>query len=205
MSGARNAAKSDAQSILAGAALARLGLVSGYDPKTYAVKVRIMPEDIETGWLKISAALIGPGVGFGFYCGPAIGVQAVVIHQEGDRNNGMVIGFVNDDTEDTPPEVPTGEIWAMHKSGSFLKFTTDGKVALTSHSDLNITVGGDLNATVTGKFVASATEFDLTGDVKVTGKIDATDEITAKGSHTVSAHKHGGVTAGAAQTATPTG
>lgn len=205
MSGSRNASRADAQSILAAAALARIGLVSGYDPKAYAVKVRIMPEDVETGWLKISSALVGPGAGFGFYCGPAIGVQAVVIHQEGDRNSGLVIGFVNDDEVDTPPEVPTGEIWAMHKSGSFLKFTTDGKVALTSHSDLNVTVGGDLNATITGKFVASATEFDLTGDVKVTGKVDATKEGTFNGGHTVSAHKHGGVTAGGAQTATPTG
>lgn len=204
----QNISKAHAQSVLAGAAMARIGIVTSYDPKAYAVKVKIMPEEIETGWLKIMALQVGPGAGFGIYAAPDINVQAVVIHQEGDHNSGFVTGFLNDDSEDTsPPDpgVPAGEIHVLHKSGSFLKFTKDGKVALHTQSDLNATVGGDVNLTVTGKVVASATEFDLTGDVKVTGKIDATGEITAAGSHTVSAHKHGGVQTGGGQTATPTG
>lgn len=46
---------------------------------------------------------------------------------------------------------------------------------------------------------------NITGDVKVTGKVTATGEGTFNGGHTVSAHVHGGVTAGGANTNTPTG
>jgi phage baseplate assembly protein V len=152
MNKSRNRNLADAASIFASVSSARIGIVTSYDPKAYAVKVKVMPEEIETGWLKIMALQVGPGAGFGIYAAPDIGVQAVIIHQEGDRNNGICIGFLNDDEEDLPPPdpgVPAGEIHFLHKSGSLLKFKKDGDVLLTTHRDLIATVTRDMTAHVT--------------------------------------------------------
>ena len=69
----------------------------------------------------------------------------------------------------------------MHKSGSFLKFRNDGAVEVHAAGDLTATVAGQATLTVTGKVVASAQEFDLTGNVKVTGDILASGDITDLG------------------------
>lgn len=197
-----NAERAAIQRVLADRAAVRYALVTNYDPATHMAMVNLMPEQIVTGWLPILVHWVGNS--FGLYVGLDIGNQVLVAHVEGDPNAGIIIGRLNSDSE-VPAKVPAGEAWAVHKSGSFLKFTNDGKVALNSQSDLNVTVGGDVNMTVQGKVTASATEFDLTGDLKVTGAITATKEGTFNGGHTVSAHKHGGVATGSGQTATPTG
>jgi len=45
----------------------------------------------------------------------------------------------------------------------------------------------------------------IAGDLQVNGKITATGEGTFNGGHTVSAHKHGGVTTGSGTSGTPSG
>lgn len=82
----------------------------------------------------------------------------------------------------------------LYVSGK-LSITADGDINLKSggklniqiDSDADINVSGDVNMTVSGKFVASASEFDLTGPVNVTGPITATEDITAG---TVSLQNH---------------
>lgn len=69
---------------------------------------------------------------------------------------------------------------------------------------IELAAGGVVNIVAPGGVnINGATA--ITGDVAVTGKIDATKEITAKGTHTVSAHIHGGVQSGGSNTAPPTG
>lgn len=113
------------QALLAAGHLAkpRLGLVTSYDPSTYSVKVTIQPEGFETGWLPICVLMAGNG--WGIYAAPANGDQCAVSFQEGDREVGFVTGFVPNDI-DRPPPVPSGEIWAVQKSGAFLKLTATG-------------------------------------------------------------------------------
>jgi hypothetical protein len=150
----RNRARADAESIAAMRALPRIGIVTSYDPEKFMAKVMIMPEEVETGWLKIKSSHVGRGVGIGVYIGPEIGVQAVVQHQEGAHDSGYISGFLNDDEEDLPPPSPgvlSGEIHVLHKSGSLLKFTKDGDVLVTSHRDLIAHVTRDLAVTVDGK------------------------------------------------------
>jgi hypothetical protein len=66
----------------------------------------------------------------------------------------------------------------------------DAYVELAAGGVVNIKAPGGLN---------------VNGNTVVTGTMQASGEITAVGTHTVSAHKHGGVTAGGGQTGTPTG
>jgi hypothetical protein len=39
----------------------RMGIVDGYDPSHYAVKVRIQPEDRLTGWMPLASPWVGNG------------------------------------------------------------------------------------------------------------------------------------------------
>lgn len=114
---------------MGGAVPMRLGLVSSYDGRAgkYAVKVRIMPEDVETGWLPIKLLL--PGNGWGIYAGPSVGDQAAVIFQEGDGLTGVCIGFLPSD-EDPPPAVASGEIHQIAKDGNAkVILKPDGSIA----------------------------------------------------------------------------
>lgn len=145
------------QALLAMASIAkpRIGLVSSYDPATYAVKVRLMPEDVETGWCPLGT--IRAGNGFGFYCPPAIGDQAVVIFQEGAVESGVVISMLYSDA-DRPLPVPAGEIWAAHEGGASLKFKADGVVELVAPGGLDITA----DTTITGNVLVSGDVTDQT-------------------------------------------
>lgn len=103
----------------------RDGIVSSYDPNAYAVKVRIQPEDRETGWLPLGSSWVGNG--WGLFSPPPIGAQVTVIFQEGNPEAGKVAFGVFSDT-DRPLPVPAGEAWLVHQSGSFIKLLNDGSV-----------------------------------------------------------------------------
>jgi hypothetical protein len=122
----------------------RTGLVSSYDPKAYAVKVRLQPDDTETGWLPIETMMAGQG--WGVYFGPSQGDQATVSFLDGDKDAGWCMGFLPSDG-DRPPTVQSGEMQFIHKAGWFLKFLADG-----IHSNGPWTHTGDFTAsgTVTG-------------------------------------------------------
>lgn len=119
----------------------RYGEVSSYDPKTYKAKVTIQPEGIQTGWLPILA--FGTGTNFGDFFGLIPGAQVLIAHVEGDRDNGIILGCTSNSV-DTPPVVPGGEKWTVHQSGSYLKFTNDGKVSI--HGTVLIQIGNLGNA-----------------------------------------------------------
>ncbi len=149
------------------------GIVTSYDPKAYAVKLKIQPSDTETGWLPIKA--LQAGADFGIFAAPNLGDQGVIEFENGDAQVGMVTGFVPS-KQDRPPEVAAGEILIKHKSGSFLRFNADG--------------------TITSK---GAWEHD--GELKVKGDIidrSATNAVTLYTLRTkYNAHFHLGVTTGA--------
>jgi len=97
-----------------------------------------------------------------------------------------------------------------------LDITVAGKVNLNVTGDCDLIVGGQTNLTCTGKVVASASEFDLTGNLKVTGTITSTGSIASTGGdvsdqvRSIAAdrtiydgHKHGNVQNGSGFTAVP--
>ncbi len=115
----------------------RFGVVASFDPETYTARVRLQPEAVLSGWLPILTSWIGAG--WGFVSPPAPGDQVLVLAQEGDAEHGVVAGRAFSDAN-APPQAPVGELWLMHKSGSFLKLANDGTVQV--QGDLH--VAGDV-------------------------------------------------------------
>jgi phage baseplate assembly protein V len=178
MDGLTNMMRREAARAMTQLSLTRIGVVSNYDPATYSAKVRIQPEDVETGWLPVASLWVGNG--WGLFAPPKVGDVVEVRFQEGGKEAGIV-GLRHYGDALRPLAVPSGEFWLQHASGSFLKFRNDGSVELHTAGDLNATVAGQANLTVTGNVVASASQFNLTGDVNITGDVTVDGEIFATG------------------------
>ena len=115
----------------------RFGKVTSIDPKMNTVRVQLQPEGVLTGWLPVLSTWVGSG--WGLSCPPSLGDQVLVVPQEGDAENGVVIGRVWSQDNATP-ETPVGELWLTHKSGSSIRLLNDGTVAVKG--DLH--VGGNI-------------------------------------------------------------
>lgn len=168
--GARLAHQLRVQSMMANglAGRPRLGEVTSYDQDTYSAKVKLQPEGIETGFLPIMSQAVANGWGVQF--GPRQGDQAVVIFQEGDSENGVVIGFLFSD-EDRPQKVPAGELWLTGQGDTYIRLTQDG--------------------------LRSKGDWEHEGDFKATGTITGEEDVVA-GDTAISgkSHTHSGVTPG---------
>jgi hypothetical protein len=87
------------------------------------------------------------------------------------------------------------------KDGScYIEMTPAGVVNIVAPGGVNITAPTIVDGTLQVDELAVGED-----GLNVTGPITATGEITAKGSHTVSAHTHGGVQAGTDETDPPIG
>lgn len=186
----------------------RKGLISAYDPSNYAVKVQLMPEGAETGWLPLASPWVGNG--WGIVAGPSIGDMVDVHFQEGSPDAGSAsLRYYND--EDRPPGAcPSGEFWLAHSSGSLLKFHNDGSVEM--HAALAINSSAPL-WTHTGPVVVHGL---ITGDgglvmaggsgaaVQVNGSLTTTGDVTA-GSISLDNHGHTNVQPGSGVSGPPEG
>jgi phage baseplate assembly protein V len=140
-----NAVKARAGGLDGIAGAARFGLVASFDPANYAAKVLIQPENVLSGWLPILSAWVGAGWGLGAPLTP--GDQVLVVAQEGDAEQGVIIGCVWS-AVDKPMNVPAGELWLRHASGCFLKLHNDGTIAVqasTVNIAGNLVVTGDIS------------------------------------------------------------
>lgn len=145
-----------------------LATISSYDASSHAVKVTVEPVDpgaqpTESNWMPLGA--IGIGSGWGVAVGPQIGDQVLVVFEHGDFSSGVVVARIFSVAQQAPA-VPSGEIWAVHKSGSFIKMVGSG--------DINVSAAGNLNATVTGNMTST-----VSGNASVTASGNAS--ITAAG------------------------
>jgi phage baseplate assembly protein gpV len=144
----------------------RMGRITSYDPLTHSVKVAVLPEadfplnegDVsETGWIPWSPACAGNG--WGIYAPPAIGTQVMLNHQEDSAGAPVGVASIND-LSHPPPNVPIGEIWAVHQSGSFFKMTTDGHLLLNGNLEVNVT-GPTIKVTAMTAIALTAPRIDL--------------------------------------------
>ena len=146
-----NALKAQSAALDQGAAHPRFAVVSSVDPATYTVRVLFQPENVLSGWLPILTPW--GAAGWGLVCPPSPGQQVLVVAQEGEAEHGVVLGIAFSQSN-RPPPAPSGELWLVHKSGSFLKLLNDGSIA------------------------GHATQFALSGNVQITGNLVVTGDIS---------------------------
>jgi phage baseplate assembly protein gpV len=115
----------------------RFGLVTSVDPVNATVRVMLQPESVLSGWLPLLSPWVGAG--WGMSCPPAPGDQVFVLCQEGDAEHGVVVGRAFSNVASSP-QAPSGELWLVHQSGSFLKLLNNGTVQISG--DLH--VAGDV-------------------------------------------------------------
>lgn len=127
------------------AGVARFGLVTSFDPNTYAARVMIQPENILSGWLPVLSNWVGNGWGLVAPLTP--GDQVLVLSQEAESEHGVIIGSVWSSV-DKPLSVPSGELWLQHQSGSFIKLSNNGTIAMQASQVTitgNLIVSGDIS------------------------------------------------------------
>ncbi len=133
-----------------------VGKITGYDNVNFLATVELQPADgdepaLQTGWLPIASPWIGNG--WGMFFPPNIGDICEVHYQEGSLQNGYVGGRFFGLTS-APVSVDSGEMLLRHVTGSFLKFTNDGKVSLNGNVEIDVT-----SPTIK---ITCSTEVDLT-------------------------------------------
>jgi phage baseplate assembly protein V len=128
-----NAIKAHASALDSRHGEARFGTVASVDITKWMARVILQPEGVLTGWLPLLTAWTGGG--WGMVCPPSPGDQVFVVPQEGDAENGVIIGRVFSSSQ-LPPAAPSGEFWLVHSSGSSVKLTNAGAIQIVG--DLHV-------------------------------------------------------------------
>ena len=195
MEAIRNSMRQEAQRAAGNMGLSRVGIIDGYDPAHYSVKVRIQPENTLTGWLPLTTPWVGNG--WGMYAPPSLGDIVDVHYQQGSTDAGFVQQRFFSNTVQ-PLAVPSGEFWLVHKSGSFFKLHNDGSVEVNTSGNFNITANA-VNIT--------APNVNLTGNVLANGDItdnhNTINESMGAMRSRYNIHTHGGIMGGSSNTNVP--
>jgi phage baseplate assembly protein V len=129
-----NIIKSHAASLDQSAGQIKFGTVTSVNGNNATARVLIQPENVLSGWLPVLSQWVGSG--WGMVCPPNPGEQVLVVPQEGDVEQGIIVGGVFS-TQQMPPVAPVGEFWLVHQSGSFIKLSNDGTIRI--NGDLHVT------------------------------------------------------------------
>lgn len=156
----------------------RWGTVASVDAARPAVRVRLQPEDVLTGWLPVLTQAAGGG--WSVLTVPTPGMQAMVIPDNGDAWNGVVVGFSHSDAArpaSVPDEAGTGG--TLNPTATALRA---GETLLTGPGGQVIRIGPD------GIYMRGAVTID--GSLRVNGQVE--DQYgTLNGLRThYNAHRH---------------
>jgi phage gp45-like len=132
-----NVIKSHAACLDQAAGQVKFGVVTSVNTANATARVLIQPEGVLSGWLPVLSQWVGNG--WGMVCPPTPGEQVLLVPQEGDVEQGIIIGRIFSEKQ-MPPVAPDGEFWIVHKSGCFLKLCNDGTV----HMSGDLHVDGDV-------------------------------------------------------------
>ena len=112
---------------------ARFATVSSFNASNFTARVVLQPDGVLTGWLPVLSCWTGPS--WGMICPLDVGDQVFVLPQEGDAEHGVIVGRAFSD-KSPPPEVPGGEFWIAHRSGTRIRLRNDGTVLI--EGDLHV-------------------------------------------------------------------
>lgn len=133
----------------------RVGIITAYNPKNQTVTVTVQPVEEEgngqSGWIPLATPYIG------LVGAPNIKDQVLVLFQEGSLNTGIVISRLYSDIDVPPANVPAGEWWLTHPSGSFIKIKTNGDIDIQSVGKVNL-LGTEIDASNGGSLLKLVTE-----------------------------------------------
>ncbi len=137
---------------------------------------------------------------FGFSSNPPLGSEVLTSHIAGDKTSGAV--YATNHQASRPRGLLSGESMLYSEDGKRIYLTAGGGIVVEAAGQ-EVTVNGATKVTI---IASDSIEMD-TPLLKVTGDIldnSATNTKTiAQMRTTYNGHNHGGVTAGAAHTATP--
>jgi hypothetical protein len=128
-----NAIKAHASSLDRSSGQIKFGTVTSVDIQNATARVLFQPDGILSGWLPVLSQWVGNG--WGMICPLTPGEQVVIAPQEGDVEQGIIIGRSFSAKQRTPV-VPAGEFWLVHQTGCFLKLCNDGTVRMSG--DLHV-------------------------------------------------------------------
>ncbi|AJG19079.1 Phage-related baseplate assembly protein [Cupriavidus basilensis] len=143
----------------------RLATISSYDASSHAVKVTLEPRDpgvppTESNWMPLGA--IGIGNGWGVAVGPQIGDQVLVVFEYGDFSSGTIVSRIFSVAQQAIA-VPSGEIWAVHETGSFVKLVTNGDVDINAAGKITVTAVQEISLTSETKVSVHAPLISMNG------------------------------------------
>lgn len=187
----------------------RLGTVQSYDPGNYAVRVSIQPEGNLTGWIPLLSPWVGNG--WGMFCTPSVGDMVEVQYQEADHDAAMCCMRLFND-QNRPLNVPSGEFWIVHKSGSALKFHNDGSIEVIANTTASYTaMQHNFHGPVTmdqtllvaqqvtgqgGMAISGGTGAKVSGNMTITGGDVKADLISLKNHLTTNVQPGSGLSGG---------
>lgn len=177
----------------------KIGLITSYNPANYTAKVALQPSGILTGWLPVASLWVGPL--WGFYSPPSINEQVTVEFIDGSLQAGVVKGRLFNN-QDNPLSVPSGELWIVHKKGTFIKWMNDGTLILSDGHGATQIFNGD------GTITSAASQWTHTGPVHFTDNVQVDKTLTATtdvigGGKSLKTHTHTGVQGGDSDTGPP--
>jgi hypothetical protein len=129
--------------------------VDGYDDKTHAVKLKLMPDSMDgsdpviTGWVPLPTPQGGNG--FGWHMPPNINDHGWVEFHDSDREAGQYVGGVFNDKFKPIAGVKAGEWLYKNAWGTLINFKADGSATVADKNGASITFDGQGTTTITGK------------------------------------------------------
>lgn len=137
----RNSMMSLAGLLFSNAGFATTGIVTQIDNANNLVQVKIseafedQPE-LVTGWIPVLSPWSGNE--YGMFAPPDYNDLVLLIFAEGNVQNPLAAMRIFND-EDKPLNVPSGEFWLVHKTGTFIKLTNNGKLGLNGNIEIDLT------------------------------------------------------------------
>lgn len=118
-------------------------IIKSYDPKFYRVKVQLVPEETQTGWVPIAT--------WGEIVPLKIDTQALIIFFGGNINNALVVGKIFSQLDPPPQDssvTQPGSFLYRSRNGAELKITNDGQIEVNAVDGQDVKINSTTNVSV---------------------------------------------------------